>query len=446
MYSTDSGTYSSSETKQATDYGVNRNRQLTSQRMYRGYMEMPHSMVQAPVFKHNKQKRKSGRTHRVEDDDDKLPDDDLAHSLGGASYAPLSKEEAAAAAVDAHNYKICHANEGPEDLNVGESSLATASSEAYGKNYQGSRNQVKYTPRGLVTAAGCNCKCPAGTVDLRCLRRQMPGWTFQCVCAVLLILPCLFVWVSAFAQPNWRSESDQRKLTPEEEAQSLSSFDAEQAWFLRREVLLLMGVACVLMSLAYTIAIFGPGSIINCHTGRQIFWVRFVSWVIASPLMIWSLYALAGANFAKRVQVATQTVILELIAVMSSSARMSAVWLYFTLRLLVFALIMCNLMCLGFQMSSTNQSFLAKHEVAKLAPLVRLVSASLLISWGGSLLVWMFAEGSNWLCVDMSEFLYCLCDIAGFLVPMLATWWFSPKANKGGFRLIANVQTAPSLI
>jgi hypothetical protein len=79
--------------------------------------------------------------------------------------------------VDAHNYKICHANEGPEDLNVGESSLATASGEAYGKNYQGSRNQVKHTPRGLVTAAGCNCKCPAGTVDLRCLRRQMPGMT-----------------------------------------------------------------------------------------------------------------------------------------------------------------------------------------------------------------------------------------------------------------------------
>lgn len=155
-------------------------------------------------------------------------------------------------------------------------------------------------------------------------------------------------------------------------------------------------MACILFvdTISYLTLSTGHGYFHRCCDGRDIFYARWLSWLVTTPIMIWIACSLGRQDSATYVYLFTSDVAMIVLGYIGSTTCGSDRWIFFVFSILC-AVPILHFMCTKFK------SIVKLHHLLKFSAL----------TWGLYAPAWLLTTGTGSLCIDQENIIYVLLDI-----------------------------------
>jgi len=140
------------------------------------------------------------------------------------------------------------------------------------------------------------------------------------------------------------------------------------------------------------------------HVHRQIYWARYVDWLLTTPLLLVDLSLLAGLSGASIYSVVVADIVMilgGLFAALSHSRKTS--WGWYSIAMVAFLWVIYTVLVTGL----AN----AKTKGVKVQRFFTLISSFTLILWVAYPIVWALADGTRHLSVNGEIIAYAVLDV-----------------------------------
>jgi bacteriorhodopsin len=221
------------------------------------------------------------------------------------------------------------------------------------------------------------------------------------------------------------------------------------------------GLVCLIASLSYLCMATGHGFYIQCFSARIFFYVRYIDWVITTPLLLWEIAHFGNASDDWWIFLVFNNLVLFVAGFIGATVEWSSVrWGFFAIAFLAFLPILYYLCRLSNQVCDNREywcdSGLLVHEKDygkdgtcylpyiwfhdTLKRLVGLIA----LAWFIYPIIWVAAEGTWRLCVNGEIIAYAVLDIItkavfGWIICLAAPCTkdrCKEKCQSGGCRLL----------
>jgi len=158
-----------------------------------------------------------------------------------------------------------------------------------------------------------------------------------------------------------------------------------------------MGI-CGFAGVAYTIMTLGHGYTIV--DGRPLYYIRYVDWIITTPLLLYDICKVGGCPTA---QIVLLTFLDIFMIIFGVSAGLLRCWTLFGLGCICFIPILIAL-CGGLSKQASNAPADVKNVLMRLCGLTA-------ITWVLYPVVWIICEGLNIVSMDTEVVIYAILDV-----------------------------------
>lgn len=213
-------------------------------------------------------------------------------------------------------------------------------------------------------------------------------------------------------------------LTPDEQRR------IDTATFLA-EPTLLASIVCIIASLAYMTMAFGFGSYSRCLDGRAFFYVRYIDWVVTTPLMLHALFyfSMSSQSSSKvhnddaniRILLYFNDMLMIVGGLIAGTIDDNSKWAFFAFSMLTFLPVVGYIVKLRSRRVDNqlyaNGVVSTDPTVGKLLPYVLFfptyvtLSNLTVVAWCGYPIVWILAEGTGSISVDIEAVIYTVLDV-----------------------------------
>jgi len=167
------------------------------------------------------------------------------------------------------------------------------------------------------------------------------------------------------------------------------------------------------------------------HVNRQVYYARYIDWLLTTPLLLLDLSLLAGLNGATIFTAVTADVVMVLGGLFASFGHTKLQkWGWYTIACIAYVWILYTLLITGRRAASTRGANVSKFFTS--------IAAYTLILWTAYPIIWGIADGSHRVSVDTEIIAYGVLDVLAkgvFGAWLLFTHKRLPEthANVGGF-------------
>ncbi|KAM0701127.1 hypothetical protein Q7P35_011488 [Cladosporium inversicolor] len=152
----------------------------------------------------------------------------------------------------------------------------------------------------------------------------------------------------------------------------------------------------------------GQTAIAQGQPTRQIFWIRYVSWLVMTPILMTELFLLVSSSIETILLDAFLSIVVMLTGLAGACDPGSSKWVWYA-----YGSIACT--GIGFQIFFTGYK-LASAKGRELRVQYLRCSLLMTILWVGYGIVWPLGEGANLVSPDVEAVLYGILDVLGCVV------------------------------
>jgi bacteriorhodopsin len=161
------------------------------------------------------------------------------------------------------------------------------------------------------------------------------------------------------------------------------------------------------------------------HVLRQVYWVRYLDWVLTTPLLLLNLGILAGLDGASIFTAISGGVVMVLSALFSAFGRRSGTrWGWYAIAIIAYLTVL-------FQVFYNGTAFV-KAKGAKVSRFYTSIASYTSLVFAAYIVIWAVADGRKILSVDDEIIAYAVLDIlakAGFGFWLLFTYRSLPESH-----------------
>jgi len=140
------------------------------------------------------------------------------------------------------------------------------------------------------------------------------------------------------------------------------------------------------------------------HVIREVYWVRYVDWLITTPLLLLDLSLLGGLDGASTVTAITSSVVMVLSGLFSAFGHgRTQKWGWYVIAILAYLVVAYQVLFNGRRFANTRSS-----KVSKFFSTIAIYS---LVVWLAYPVIWALAEGTRVLDVNQEIIAYAVLDI-----------------------------------
>eukprot|EP00127_Corallochytrium_limacisporum_P001709 Clim_evm46s77 gene=Clim_evmTU46s77 len=184
-------------------------------------------------------------------------------------------------------------------------------------------------------------------------------------------------------------------------------------------------------SMAYLTMAFDLGSVMVGH--REFLYARYIDWMITTPLLLLDLCLLAGVHWNEIIFLIGADILMIAAGVVGALMDGNGKWAFFIYSCIFFGFIVVSLF--------SGMSAQAERYGAEVRDKFQQLSILTVALWTAYPVIWVLAEGTHIIPVDLEILLYAVLDIiakCGFGFLLLANDTIIEKVESGNNSLLAS--------
>jgi bacteriorhodopsin len=160
---------------------------------------------------------------------------------------------------------------------------------------------------------------------------------------------------------------------------------------------------CAVAMFAYLAMLSGQGWTASAGC-RQFFYVRYLDWLITTPLLVLELGLVAGQDSETITAVVGADVLMIVAGYMGAVSVTTVKWVWFLLSMAMFVLVV-------FSLARTFRQTVIERKSTEMIQLYNKIAWLTIIMWSFYPVIWMLAEGFGIFSVSFEVVAYAICDI-----------------------------------